>query len=301
MSMRKTTLIFAALIGVAGARICDAAEKPDENWSVQLSGAGGLADSSPADNTGIVGMSAEELANYSDAPQAADGDDEVPDDFVHNRRRFVIREMRFNADWDTDPTSLPALVDQFKRRTGLDAQALQPRKPMTFDDPEMKDWPIVFMTAHNAFTLSLKEVAGLRKYLDHGGFLFADDCLYGFPFGPALHGEMEKVYPDKTFKDIDPANPVIGMALKEKFAWTELNEVGLPTVLKANAFQYMEVDGHMGVIYTPPDLGCMWEISSPPTPSNPLGAGMHNMDDFPGLREAGYRMGINIIFYSMTH
>ena len=24
-------------------------------------------------------------------------------------------------------------------------------------------------------------------------------------------------------------------------------------------------------------------------------------DDFPGLREAGYRMGINIIFYAMTH
>ena len=38
----------------------------------------------------------------------------APDDFIRNRRRFVIREMKFNADWDTDPTSLPALVDQLK-------------------------------------------------------------------------------------------------------------------------------------------------------------------------------------------
>ena len=202
--------------------------------------------------------------------------------------------MRFNADWDTDPTSLPALVDQLKRRTGIDAQALQPRKPLTFDDKEMLDWPLVFMTAHNAFTLSEADVKGLRKYLDRGGFLFADDCLYGFPFGPALHGEMEKVYPGPAVQGHRSGKGQLRDGCsKQKFSWSDVNEVGLPTVLKANAFQYLEVEGHMAVIYTPPDLGCMWEISSPPTPSNPLGAGMHNMDDFPGLREAGYRMGIN--------
>jgi hypothetical protein len=273
----------------------------DDNWARQLSGATTSADTTPAE-TGVVGMTAEEMAAYAASPTAADdGDDEVPDDFVRNRRRIVLREMKFNADWDTDPTSIPALIDQLKRRTGVDAQALQPRKPLTFDDPELTDWPIVFMTAHNAFTLSEKEVAGLRKYLDRGGFLFADDCLYGFPFGPALHGELEKVYPDRKFKDIDPASPVLGQALKQKYAWQQVNEVGLPTVLKANAFRSIEVDGRMAVIYTPPDLGCMWEISSPPTPSNPLGAGMHNMDDIPGIREAAYRMGINILLYAMTH
>ena len=44
-----------------------------------------------------------------------------------------------------------------------------------------------------AFTLSDQELAGLRKYLKNGGFLYADDCLFGFPFGPAFHGEMRRV------------------------------------------------------------------------------------------------------------
>jgi len=246
-------------------------------------------------------MSSEELASLATASQQSEVDDEVPDNFVHNRRRFVMREMKFNSDWDTDPTSLPAMIDQFKRRTNMDAQALLPRKPLTFDDPELLDWPFVFMTAHNAFTLNEKEVANLKKYLDRGGFLFSDDCLYGFPFGPAMHGEMAKVYADKELKAINPADPVLGLILKQKYSWSVVNEVGLPTILKANAFQALVVDGHIAVYYTPPDLGCMWEISSPPTPSNPLGAGMHNMDDFPGMREAGYRMGINAIFYAFTH
>src|SRR5882757_7147923 len=124
---RTTQLFLAAAIGLAVAPFSMAADKPVENWSAQLSGADATSDSTPAE-TGVVGMSADDLANYSDKAAAADGDDEVPEDFIHNRRRFVIREMRFNADWDTDPTSLPALIDQFKRRTGLDAQALQPRK-----------------------------------------------------------------------------------------------------------------------------------------------------------------------------
>ncbi len=268
------------------------------DWIATLSG---KASDTPVD-TGVIGLSADELSAVLANPEQTEADAEVPQDFVRNRRRFVIREMKFNADWDTDPTSLPAMVDQFRRRTGMDAQALQPRKPLTFDDPELFDWPHIFMTAHNAFTLSEAETAGLRRYLDFGGFLHADDCLYGFPFGPAFHSELKKVYPDKELVPLEPAHPVFGTLLKQKFSWASLNEVGLPRVLKQNAFEYLEVGGHLSVLYTPPDLGCMWEISSPPTPSNPLGAGMHSIDSMnPGGREAAYRMGVNIIFYNLTH
>lgn len=302
MTIPSRPILFVAtlLASLFTGPLPGAEPKPGEgaDWIATLSGKSANA---PAD-TGVIGLSADELSAVLADPEQAEADAEVPQDFVRNRRRFVVREMKFNADWDTDPTSLPAMVDQFRRRTGMDAQALQPRKPLTFDDPELFDWPHVFMTAHNAFTLSDAEAAGLRRYLDFGGFLHADDCLYGFPFGPAFHSEMKKVLPDKELVPLEISHPIFGTLLKQKFSWASLNEVGLPRVLKQNAFEFIEIGGHLSVLYTPPDLGCMWEISSPPTPSNPLGAGMHGIDsNNPGAREAAYRMAVNIIFFNMTH
>ena len=267
-----------------------------DDWASELLGAARSPES-----TGILGMSSDDLESYVSTRALDEGDDEVPDDFIQHRRRFVIREMKFNADWETDPTALPAFIDQFKRRTGMKALALQPRKPLSFEDEELTDWPFIYMTAHNAFSLSEDESRGLRHYLDNGGFLNADDCLYGFPFGKSFPGQMSKVYSDREMTPLDPKHAVFGVALKQLFHWEKTNEVGLPMVMKPNAFSYLEVDGYMAVLYTPHDLGCHWEISSPPTPSNPIGVGMHNLDRIPGSRETAYRMGVNLVIFSMLH
>ncbi len=76
----------------------------------------------------------------------------------------------------------------------------------------------------------------------------------------------------------------------------------MPRVIRnANPWSGLFIGGSVSVLYTPQDFGCHWEISSPPTPTNPLGAGMHNMDLVPGARDAAYKIGINIIFYSFLH
>ncbi|TFG85572.1 MAG: DUF4159 domain-containing protein [Gemmatimonadales bacterium] len=290
---RITTVaaLWALCLGLAAACADEA-----DNWGALL-GSEEVRAAAPA---GILGMSADDLQNYSEAEEAL-ADEEVPDDFIQGRRRFVLREMMFNAGWTTAPTAVPAFVEQLKRRTGMKALALSPRKAMTFASPELTDWPFIFMTAHNAFSLSEAEQKGLRTYLLRGGFLYIDDCLYGFPFGQAVPGELQRALPEAEFKRLEPKQPVYGVILKQKYGWDKTNEAGLPGVMRPNFWQYIEIGGHMAVLYTPQDIGCLWEISSPPTPSNPLGAGMHSQDRVPGLREAAYELGVNIVIYSMTH
>lgn len=289
-----SALLLLALLALA---LPVAAESlPD--WGHML--AGGDAPAAAAD-TGIVGMSAEEMASYTVEMRETADSEEPPEDFVRGRRRFVMREMKFNADWDTDPTAVPAFIEQFKRRTGLEALALQPRKPLAFDSAELTDWPFIYLTAHNAFTLSEADVRNLRNYFLKGGFMYADDCLFGFPFGQAFPGEMSRSLPESEFKRLDPKDPVFGLVLKQFYGWAQVNEAGLPTVFKPNSLQIMEIGGHIALVYTPLDIGCLWEISSPPSPANPLGGAMHNMDLIPGLREAGYRLGLNVVIYSMLH
>ncbi|MDP6114673.1 MAG: DUF4159 domain-containing protein [Planctomycetota bacterium] len=277
---------------------CFQASAEDEDWGALL----GVGDESES-STGVIGMTAEELDAYAKEESAVGSeDDEVPDVFVRNRRRFVLREVKFNSDWDCDPTAVPALVHQFKRLTGMDSQALVPRSPLTLESDSLTDWPFIYMTAHYAFNLNDHESKGLRRFIMNGGFLYADDCLYGQTFGPAFEGEIQRVFPEFDWKTMEYSDPVYGMVYQQKYRSKAIHESGVPRVIRnANPWSGLFIGGSVSVLYTPQDFGCHWEISSPPTPTNPLGAGMHNMDLVPGARDAAYKIGINIIFYSFLH
>ena len=269
-----------------------------EDWSSALSGGGDEAD------TGVLGMTSGDLDTYVTAQGGAgEADPEPEESFTRNRRRFVMREFKFGADWDCDPTALPAFIEQYKLRTEKDAMTPLPRRPLTFDSPDLFDWPFVYMTSHNGFALSDAEIAGLRRYLSRGGFLYCDDCQ-GSPGQCylSLRRELKRVFPDNDgMKPFNLETPNFGMLLHQKYSWDGVNEAGLPMGLKTKPFECLAIDGHMVAILSTPDIGCGWEVASPPTPSNPLGMGMHNLDNFAPMRENSYEMGVNIVFYAMSH
>jgi len=270
-----------------------------DDWAAYLGGRG----DDEGDVSQVIGMSTDELESYA-AEQEVDeaADEEKPDTFMRGRRRVVVREMKFNTDWDCDPTAVPAMVNQFRRLTGMDAQAFIPCKPVTFDSDELFDYPFVYMTAHYAFKFSDAESEGFRKYVDRGGFIMADDCLYGQTFGPAFAGELAKIFPEAKLIEVDHKDPVAGMILKQKFSF-HAGEAGIPrSFMNQNPWQGIYLGGNLGVLYTPQDIGCAWEISSPPTPSNPLGAGMHGADlQGPDNRLNAYKLAVNVILFSMLH
>jgi len=270
-----------------------------DDWAAFLGARGG---DEPA-ATEVIGMSAEELESYA-AEQELDvaADEEKPEVFIRSRRRAVIREIRFSTDWDCDPTAVPAMVDQFRRFTVMDAQAFIPCKPLTFDSPDMLDYPFVYMSAHYAFKFSDAEAEGLRKYVERGGFIMADDCLYGQTFGPAFAGEMQKIFPEAKLTEIGHKDPVGGLVLKQKFPF-QAGEAGIPrNFMNQNPWLGIFLGGNLGVLHTVQDIGCSWEISSPPTPSNPLGAGMHGADSQgPDARLNAYKLAANVILFSVLH
>lgn len=290
---RATVAALALLAGVV-----TWAGGPDD-WVATL----GAKGEGEAVDSGVVGMTTEEAEAYAGKDEGdAGGDEEVPEVFVRGRRRLVLQELKINSDWDCDPTAVVAMADQFKVRTGMDAQALLPRKPLTLDSPELLDWPFVYVTAHYAFTFSEAEERGLRLFIERGGFLYADDCLYGQTFGPAFQGEMAKLFPECEFKAIDIKDPVQRLVYQQKYTYNNAHESGVPQAfMNANPFLAIVFKGRVSIVYSPQDIGCLWEISSPPTPSNPLGAGMHSSDMNPAGREMAYRLGVNIILYSMAH
>jgi hypothetical protein len=65
-------------------------------------------------------------------------------------------------------------------------------------------------------------------------------------------------------------------------------------------WQYYLLDDRPAVCFSPNDDGCHWEISTPPTASNPLGEGIgHGGGN--AVRELIYQICVNWMLFAYTH
>ena len=209
-------------------------------------------------------------------PGPCDASSAPPGDLV------TIGRLRYRGggDWYTDTSALPnllrALQDRFGWKTAPQEEVVQP------DDETLFTCPLIFMTGHGRVAFSDEESARLRRYLESGGFLWADDC-YGLDesFRPAVR----KIFPEEPLVEL-PFDHAIYHAPYEF-------PHGLPKI--------HEHDGGppkgLGVIHN----GRLVIFYSFDTD---IGDGMENEEvhhDPAEKREAALRMGINIAQYVLTH
>src|SRR5262249_50593671 len=84
---------------------------------------------------------------------------------------------------------------------------------VALDDPELFKYPIAYIIEVGWWTVTDREAAGLRAYLQKGGFLFVDDFKPEGWRGPGGGWEpfadiMRRVLPDVQFLDMQPDDPV---------------------------------------------------------------------------------------------
>jgi len=107
--------------------------------------------------------------------------------------QFRIARLKYagGGDWYNDPSSEVNLLQFARRYTNIDADPVYEFTEIA--DDRFFSYPFVFMTGHGNINFSDFEVERLRSYLEHGGFLYADDD-YGID--KAFRREMKKVFPD---------------------------------------------------------------------------------------------------------
>lgn len=107
------------------------------------------------------------------------------------------------GDWYSDPSSLPNLLEEFRRRTGI---RTAPREDVVaLSSEKLFSFPFLYLTGHGAIKLTEEEAENLRRYLLRGGFLFADDN-----YGMNVHfvRTMKQVFPEKDLEAIPASHPV---------------------------------------------------------------------------------------------
>jgi len=73
-------------------------------------------------------------------------------------------------------------------------------KKLTLTDPELFKTPFLFMNGHDDFVFSAEELATLRIYFEHGGFLFASGCCTNPAFPRACRRELARVFPNASVR-----------------------------------------------------------------------------------------------------
>jgi hypothetical protein len=170
-------------------------------------------------------------------------------------------------------------------------------------DPELVNYPFVYMSGVTWMILSQAEQAALRKYLLNGGFIMIDD--FWTPEGWAnVLGNMRGVFPDQEPVELSLDHQIFHIIFDMK----ELPQVtDIQTWVQGENFEYhhgssggdesphfwayFDASGRMmALLCHNNDLGDGWEREG------------ENKEYFHQYSERNsYPMGINIIFYAMSH
>ena len=194
---------------------------------------------------------------------------------------FTIARLQYDGggDWYSDPSSLPNLLAFLRRHTRLPAAPAEARVQLL--DRDLFAYPCLYMTGHGNISWTPEEAARLRRYLEAGGFLHADD---NYGMDESFRREMGKVFPAREFVELPPAHDLFRCHFDLPGGLPKVHEHdgGRPQALGLFG------GDRLLVLYTfESDLGDGWEDA-------------HVHGDSEEVRRQALRMGANIILYALT-
>ena len=228
--------------------------------------------------------------------------------FTSDLFRFTRVEFNGGRGWRTDfPNADLNFSWRLNQITSLEVHP-EPQH-LSLLDPELRNNPLILMIDPRRIILSDPEVDALRSYLLNGGFLMVDD-FWGDRMWNAFHAQMKRVLPDiepvslphdhEIFNNVfslqgPPQVPSEDSAERNKDAadpyrtWED--EISWEPPQPADFRAYFDDDHRMiALICLNTDLSDGWEEE---------GVSKWYFDNY--SEQFSYPMGINIVFYVMTH
>jgi hypothetical protein len=184
------------------------------------------------------------------------------------------------GDWYANPSSLPNLLSALRTRTGL--RVAGEEKVVTLGDDDLWNVPYIYMTGHGNVHWSDRDLVTLRRYLEQGGFLHADD---NYGMDSSIRRELARLFPDHPLVEVPLDNPIYHLIYDFPRGIPKIHvHDGKP----AQGFGIF-LDGRLAVYYSyQSDLGDGWEDPE-----------VHH--DTPEKREAALRMGVNLFAYAVGY
>ena len=195
---------------------------------------------------------------------------------------FTIARLQYGGggDWYSDPSSLPNLLRFIRDHTRVAVTVAEERVELL--DKDLFSYPYLYLTGHGNVAFDDREVERLRRYLESGGFLHADD---NYGLDESFRREMKRAFPFSEWVELTPEHEIF----HSHFNFYE----GLPKIHehdgKRPQLLGLFIEDRLAVVYSyESDLGDGWEDTE-----------VHQVP--PDKRLAALRMGANIVLWALSH
>lgn len=220
------------------------------------------------------------------------------DVFTFARVQYTSRGQQWGQpQWSVDyPDSDLNLSLRLKELTSLEVNPLP--VIVRFDEPEIFDYPFVYLIEPGLMSLTIAEIEGFRQYIERGGFVMVDD-FWGESEWAIFERQMARVFPDRDLVDVPLEHEIFNIVyqVREKPQIPSIGHFmqGYTSdrwdAPHANYRAIFDDDGRIVVMVCHnTDLGDGWEREG------------QSMEYFNRYSEKfAYPLGINIVMYAMTH
>jgi hypothetical protein len=226
------------------------------------------------------------------------------DDFPADVFTFVRVKYSSRSAWDRWATDYRDSDLNFSYRLQqLTSLKVDPEgRVLELTDPELPQYPFLYMIEPGDLLFHPEEVTALRQYLDQGGFLMVDD-FWGEAEWANFYREIKRVFPEREPMDLPLDHPIFHCVydLKER---PQIPSIGVAMSGRDQGITWERPDARdvhyrailddderiMVMICHNTDLGDGWERE---------GEDPWYFREF--SEKKAYPLGINIVFYAMTH
>ena len=156
---------------------------------------------------------------------------------------------------------------------------------LTLDDPELFKYPIAYICEPGFWRPSDAEVAGLRTYLEKGGFLIVDDFEGSHWYN--FEAQMRRVLPEGRLVQLTADHPIFDSFYRVQSLDYVHPYYGTPSTFHGIFEDNDPTRRLMVIVNYDNDVAEYWEFSD---------TGLFPLD----LSNEAYKLGVNYIVYALT-
>ena len=201
---------------------------------------------------------------------------------AQSETEVAIARLKYpgGGDWYWGSSALPNLIDFVRDNSNIRIAANEAR--IGLSDQGLFNYPFLFMTGHGNVNFRADDLDILRRYLQAGGFLFANDS-YGMR--NSFFREMKKLFPDQEPRELPFNHDIFNCYYKFPNGLPKIHEHDKKA---PQAFGWF-IDQRPVVIFVyESDIGDGWEDPQ-----------VHH--DPESKRQAALQMGTNILVYALMN
>lgn len=259
---------------------------------------------------GVALLEAQREFRVFDAMEGRDSEAGLPPDYQAKAELILGRLMypsrgfgrRSGGDWTHGGTNWTVdyprgdrtFAAAIRRLTRIDVRSVeQPVNPDDGDD--IYYWPYLHVGMPGSWSLTDKQAAKIRDYLQRGGFILCDS-LFGTDEWAGFEEGLKRILPDGAVEELADADAMFHTIfdIRERYQVANFRSMARGRTYRADgAVPYWRVvrdaKGRVVVAITfNSDLGDSWQLADNPA--------------YPEKYSAlGIRLGVNYLIYSMTH